>query len=106
MDGANRYRIFKKGSRTYFHSSLFFPPDVRRDVFVLYAFVRTADDLVDCVPQKRDEFYRFCECWERSTGGETIKDPVIDEFSELARRRNFSDQWTRAFLSSMEMDLH
>ena len=36
--------IFKKGSKTYFNSSLFFPRDVREDVFKLYSFVRTADD--------------------------------------------------------------
>ncbi len=39
------YTIFRNGSRTYFHTSLFFPPDIRQDVFALYAFVRTADDV-------------------------------------------------------------
>ncbi|MDH7594194.1 MAG: phytoene/squalene synthase family protein [Methanomicrobiales archaeon] len=105
MDEAIRYRIFREGSRTYFYSSLFFPPDIRRDVFKLYAFVRTADDLVDCIPQKEDEFHRFCERWEQSSRGEIVGDPVIDGFSELARRKEFSEEWTRAFLSSMEKDL-
>ncbi len=99
------YTIFRKGSRTYFHSSLFFPPDIRKDVFALYAFVRTADDLVDSIPQKKDEFYDFCTRWEMSLSGETTGDPVIDGFSELAGRKEFSDSWTAAFLSSMESDL-
>lgn len=46
------YDIFKRGSKTYFYSTLFFPPDVKARVFSLYSFVRTADDLVDSVPQR------------------------------------------------------
>ncbi|MEJ8542998.1 hypothetical protein U2150_05785 [Methanothermobacter wolfeii] len=34
------YSIFKRGSKTYFYSTLFFPGDVRRDVFILYSFLR------------------------------------------------------------------
>jgi phytoene synthase len=100
------YTIFRNGSRTYFHTSLFFPPDIRQDVFALYAFVRTADDLVDSVPQKKDEFYEFCTRWERSLSGQTTGDPVIDAFSELSVRKKFSDKWAAAFLSSMESDLY
>lgn len=101
-----QYTIFRNGSRTYFHSSLFFPQDIRKDVFALYAFVRTADDLVDSIPQKKDEFYEFCVRWERSLSGEPTGDPVIDRFSELSVRKKFSDTWTAAFLSSMESDLY
>jgi len=101
-----QYTIFRNGSRTYFHSSLFFPQDIRKDVFALYAFVRTADDLVDSVPQKKDEFYDFCNRWDRSLSGEPTGDPVIDRFSELSERKKFSDTWTAAFLSSMESDLY
>ena len=101
-----QYTIFRNGSRTYFHSSLFFPQDIRKDVFALYAFVRTADDLVDSIPQKKDEFYDFFTRWEKSLSGETTGDPVIDAFSELSVRKKFSNKWTAAFLSSMESDLH
>ena len=52
------FNIFKKGSRTYFYSSLFFPNGVRGDVFRLYAFVRRADDFVDSIPQQKEKFYK------------------------------------------------
>lgn len=97
--------IFKKGSKTYFNSSLFFPPDVRQDVFVLYGFVRTADDFVDAVPQDAAGFSAFVDRYRRAAAGEETGDPVIDTFLELARRRDFDDAWTEAFLASMEMDL-
>lgn len=99
------YSIFKKGSRTYFHSSLFFPPQTKKEVFTLYAFVRQADDLVDSIPQKTEAFARFCDRWERAAKGEVIGDPVIDPFAELARRKSFDTAWIDAFLHSMAMDL-
>ena len=100
------YRIFKKGSKTYFTSSLFFPPDMRDDVFILYGFVRTADDFVDEIPQDRDGFYRFCDKYRSVMSGKgDCGDPVIDSFVELSKRRNFDPGWAESFLHSMELDL-
>lgn len=97
--------IFRKGSKTYFNSSVFFPESVRRDVFILYAFVRTADDFVDEVPQNPEGFYRFREEYRKAVEGEKSRNPVIDPFVELMKKRSFSPQWVEAFLGSMEMDL-
>ncbi|MGA1794140.1 MAG: phytoene/squalene synthase family protein [Thermoplasmatota archaeon] len=99
------YNIFKKGSKTYFYNSLFFPKEVREDVFVLYSFVREADNFVDAVPQKKKEFCEyfdmFCGAWE----GTPSKDLVLDSFVEMARRNKFEKDWIVAFLQSMELDL-
>lgn len=100
-----QYSIFKKGSRTYFHSSLFFPPEIRREVFILYAFVRRADDFVDSIPQQEEAFATFCNRWDRAARGEVIGDPIIDPFAELTRKKSFDSGWVDAFLSSMAMDL-
>ncbi len=97
--------IFRKGSKTYFNSSIFFPQSVRRDVFVLYAFVRTADDFVDEIPQNPEGFYRFREEYRKAVEGEKSGNQVIDPFVELMKKRSFSPQWVEAFLGSMEMDL-
>ena len=108
MRGFNRmpqYAVFQSGSTTYFNSSLFFPPELRRDVFILYGFVRTADDFVDELPQDADGFEAFCRGWERSEGGLRSGDAIIDDFVDLSRRKGFESSWTRAFLASMAMDL-
>jgi phytoene synthase len=97
--------IFRNGSRTYFHSSLFFPRLVRDDVFSLYGFVRVADDLVDQVPAKSREFSAFCDRWREAERGSGTGDPVIDSFCELSRRKGFRREWTEAFLASMASDL-
>jgi len=99
------YSIFQQGSKTMFYSSLFFPKDIRNDVFVLYGFVRRADNLVDTLPQDLEGFYKFKQKYEQSQQGIITGDVVIDSFAELAKRKNFDPKWTEAFLDSMEMDL-
>lgn len=99
-------RIFRNGSKTYFYSSLFFPPGVREDVFKLYSFVRVADDFVDTIPQKSEEFYAFRERYKRGMEGEATGDIVVDSFVELSERKGFEPGWVDAFLASMEADLH
>jgi 15-cis-phytoene synthase len=101
----NKTLIFMRGSKTYFTSSIFFPPKVREDVFTLYAFVRTADDLVDSVPQRASEFRRFRSKYLRSLRGKASGDPIIDDFVELQRRKGIRKQWVEAFLNSMAADL-
>lgn len=99
------YETFKSGSKTYFNSSLFFPAEVRRDVFALYGFVRVADNYVDAVPQDAEGFLGFRERYRRAVGGEESSDPIIAAFVELSRRKAFEAAWTDAFLESMAMDL-
>ncbi|MFC2165805.1 phytoene/squalene synthase family protein [Acidobacteriota bacterium] len=98
--------IFKQGSRTYFTSSHFFPRPVREDVIILYGFVRTADNFVDILPQREEDFYKFWDELRRSRAGETGKNPVVKSFTELERKKGFPHEWVDAFLRSMEMDLH
>ncbi|OGC12236.1 phytoene synthase [candidate division WOR-1 bacterium RIFOXYA12_FULL_52_29] len=97
--------IFKKGSRTYFYSSLFFPREVKEDVFTLYAFVRRADDFVDAIPQDKSGFLIFRENYRIARRGLPSGDPVIDWFVKLADKRGFRPEWIDAFLSAMEQDL-
>ena len=100
---------FKRGSRTYYNSSLFFPSEVRRDVFSLYGFVRVADDFVDQVPQDgpglADFRRRYEDALERAADSQRSGDAVIEAFVELALRRRFPREWTEAFFHSMELDL-
>jgi phytoene synthase len=102
--------IFKAGSTTYFNSSIFFPKDVRLDVFILYGFVRVADDYVDTIPQKREDFLNFCDLYEQAYSGKKVEGDkrdviIIENFVDLMKRKDFKPEWVDAFLHSMEMDL-
>jgi len=99
------YSIFQKGSKTYFYSSLFFPTNIKRDVFELYAFVRKADNFVDTIPQDSNGFYDFKNKYYQAINGEQTGDVVVDSFAKLAQIKGFEHEWIDAFLDSMEMDL-
>ena len=100
------YTIFKKGSRTYFYSTIFFPKAVKKDVFTLYSFLRKADDYVDSIPQDSESFYAFKDRYYDAKGGAVTGDIVIDSFVKLIHRKNFEEEWVDAFLNSMEMDIY
>ena len=98
-------RIFSEGSTSYYYSSLFFPENVKKDVFKFYAYVRTADDFVDEKPQDAEGLEEFrrktMENWE---SGES-DDKIVNYFLEVARKHGFEKEWVEAFLDSMAMDL-
>jgi phytoene synthase len=97
--------IFRRGSKTYFYSTMFFPAEVKDDIFRLYSFSRVADDLVDTIPQDKSGFMSFRERYRQALAGEPAHDLVIDSFVDLSRRKGFDPEWAEAFLRSMEMDL-
>ena len=101
----SQYQLFRSGSRTYFNSTIFFPPQVRREVFILYGFVRKADNFVDSVPQQVDGFSAYCDAYHKALAGTPSGDPVIDDFVALIERRQLAPEWVEAFLHAMEMDL-
>lgn len=101
----NSRAIFKKGSTTFFTSSLFFPTKIRDDVFAFYAFVRVADDFVDATPQQKNEYYEFKKKYTDALCGDPSGDAVIDNFISLMRKKGIETSWIEAFFASMEMDL-
>jgi len=105
MSGNIHKETFKRGSRTYFNSSVFFPRAVREDVYKLYGFVRVADDFVDSVPQNSEGFFAFKERYSAALRGRPAGDTIIDSFVELFRRKEFKEEWVDGFLHSMELDL-
>lgn len=97
--------IFKRASSTYYYSSLFFPSAIKQDIFTLYAFVRTADDLVDCIPPKREEFRAYQRETIEALKGSTAHNPRIQDLVDLVHKKNIEPQWIIDFLKAMESDL-
>lgn len=108
-------KIFRNGSTTYFNSSLFFPKKIRTEITKIYAFVRTADDFVDKIPQDKTGFLQFKKealffinknINEIKKSSKTQKiNPIIYHFIETANTHNFDSNWTKDFLWSMEQDI-
>lgn len=107
--------IFKRGSTTYYFSSIFFPKKVRSDVFALYSFVRTADDFVDKIPAKPKELLRLEQLYLSAiadpafmfehSSEDDISVRVVKNIVYLSKKYKFEPKWVTAFFDSMKQDI-
>jgi phytoene synthase len=97
--------IFKSGSTTYYYSSIFFPKHIKEDVFTLYAYVRTADNYVDEIPQDKKGFEHFVADTQKALQGKEISNAIISDFITLVKRKKIDPSWIDAFLNAMQSDL-
>ena len=94
--------------KTYYFSTLFFPPAIRRSVHALYGFVRYPDEIVDNPAPGTDPAallseYRQATLDAMRTGGSDL--PVLHAFADMARRHDLPQDYPLAFLDAMAMDL-
>jgi 15-cis-phytoene synthase len=97
--------IFKKSSSTFYYSSLFFENEIKKDIFTLYAFVRTADDFVDQIPQDIEGFKKFRKNVFRGLKGTHTNIEIIDNFIKLAKKVSIEKYMIGEFISAMNQDL-
>lgn len=105
MINSKIFNIFRKGSKTFFYSSLFFPTSIRDDVFSFYSFVRTADNYVDIIPQQKKQFYQFNKELHKGLSGKASKNPIIKNILELTQKYAIKKTWLESFMAAMESDL-
>jgi len=104
--------IFKRASKTYYASSLFFPRKVRADVFRLYSFVRLADNFVDDKPSDYDGFLAFKKAWQSQlekpeinfSDSDSPNKRAVKNMAYLVKKYDINPEWVEAFLQSMESD--
>lgn len=96
--------IFKRGSTTYYYSSLFFPASIRHAVFTFYAYVRMADDFVDSIPQDIKGFEDFCKETRTAFAGKPVNNTIVDAFYDMSQEYDIPLNWIEAFLTAMRAD--
>jgi phytoene synthase len=101
-------RLNARHGKTYYFSTLFFPPAVRRSVHGLYGFVRYPDEIVDnpvpgSDPARALADFRAATVRALETGRSGI--PVLHAFADVARRHDIPHEYPLAFLDAMAMDL-
>lgn len=93
---------------SYKRGTLFFPKALRKKVYVLYAFVRAADQLVDTpwVNKKtaRKQLVSMLDATQKAWKWTPASDPLVEEFVALAHEHNFQREWIEAFFAAMRMD--
>lgn len=101
-------RLNAHHGKTYYFSTLFFPPPIRRSVHGLYGFVRYPDEIVDNPPPGSDPAaaladYRDATLHALKSGESDL--PVLHAFADVARRHRIPPEYPLAFLDAMAMDL-
>jgi phytoene synthase len=95
--------VIKKKSINFYISSLMFPEEVRVKTFILYAFVRRADDLIDQEKPRVTEYKELKLAYYKALKGKVSGDKTIDDFALISSE--FDPSWVRAFFNSIEMDI-
>jgi phytoene synthase len=96
--------ITKKNSKTFYYSTIFFPKEIKKKVFLLYAFLRTTDDLVDQKNPDFKKFYQYKKDFNDAYFGKKVNNQLISDFVKLIKEidaKNLIDDYFR----SQEIDL-
>ncbi|WP_254829762.1 phytoene/squalene synthase family protein [Haloglomus salinum] len=98
--------IHRRTGRTFYYATRLLPERVRHATYVLYAFFRVADEVVDDaegVPPA-EQRRQLEEIREAALTGET-DDPVLAAFSELRERYDIPDGEVEVFIDAMLTDI-
>jgi 15-cis-phytoene synthase len=114
MIDSQAQQLFRRSSKTYYVSSIFFPEPYKSDVFALYAYVRTADNYVDTAEPDRVGFDAFVAATWLAWRGEEVMESkavvdvptqrIVTNFVALCQRVGIEAAWVEAFLAAMELD--
>jgi phytoene synthase len=99
--------IQRRTGRTFHLATRLLPERVRHATYVLYAFFRVADEVVDDaagVPPA-DQRARLEELRGQALGERSTDDPVLSAFSELRDRYDIDPADVNVFVDAMETDI-
>jgi len=104
--------IQRRTGKTFHLATRLLPKRVRQATYVLYAFFRVADDVVDTtedrdpdVQREELEAIRAVAFGEREPDADQADAEVLSAFRELADRHDISDEDVNAFVDAMQADL-
>lgn len=103
-------RLHRKHGTTYYCATLRFPPEIRRRVHAIYAFVRVADEWVDnpgplSLTQQQDLLLDWRRMLEDGRAGKVPDHFAMRAFVDVLRETNIPVQEAHWFIDAMEMDL-
>jgi len=100
--------IQRRTGRTFHVATRLLPERVRHATYVLYAFFRIADEVVDDPDAEYDpdeQASRLEDLREQALGERDPDDPVLDAFRDLADRYDIPDREINLFVDAMKADI-
>lgn len=99
--------IHRKTGKTFYFATRLLPERVRRPTYVLYAFFRVADEIVDdpgdLTPAEQRE--RLRDVRDAALGRSPTDDPVLSAFDEVRREYGIPDREVQVFVDAMLQDV-
>ncbi|MEF8777887.1 MAG: phytoene/squalene synthase family protein [Natronomonas sp.] len=99
--------IHRRTGKTFYYATRLLPERVRHPTYVLYAFFRVADEVVDnpngMSPTEQHE--RLLEIKDAALGRKPTDDPVLEAFSEIRERYGIPDEEVEVFIDAMRTDI-
>jgi len=99
--------IQRRTGRTFYVATRLLPERVRHPTYVLYAFFRVADEVVDdpgdATPAEQRA--RLDELRAQALGRAEPTDPVLAAFREVADERSIADEDVEVFVDAMQSDV-
>lgn len=104
--------LMRRYSSSFSAATLLLPPEARRDIASVYAYVRLADEIVDAPRQTPDDSVRIQATlagFERDLANARADgystNPILHAYQEAAHRLQIPSEWDDAFLRSMRSDV-
>jgi phytoene synthase len=100
--------IQRRTGRTFHVATRLLPERVRHATYVLYAFFRIADEVVDDPDAEYDpdeQASRLEDLREQALGERDPDDPVLDAFRDLADHYDIPDREINLFVDAMKADI-
>ena len=102
--------VMREHGPTYYYPTRLFPKKIREATYVLYAFYRVPDDMVDERPdlnpsEKAKLLEAWIKKWKSALEGEKCDEPVLRAALAVHQEFQIPKKYSLAFLKSMHMDL-
>ncbi|WP_418771369.1 phytoene/squalene synthase family protein [Halorientalis halophila] len=100
--------IHRRTGKTFYYATRLFPERIRHKTYVLYAFFRIADEVVDdedadlSPARQREELARIRA---GALGRRETDDPVLQAFDEIRRETDITDADVERFVDAMATDI-
>jgi phytoene synthase len=103
-------KIQKHYGKTYYFSTKFFPKKIQKDIFLLYAFFRLPDEIVDNSEENninpREFLLDWKQEWLKAYPNKKSKFEILNLVSDLFKKHNIPDEYCSDFIQAMIQDLN
>lgn len=98
-------KIQKNSGLTFYFATQTFPKRIRHETYILYAFFRKADEVVDTKDPIDNQEEKLDEFRKKALGQEESDDPVLKGFNKVRKSKGIAESDVNGFISSMKMDI-